>query len=136
MKSLLRWIFPKRPSKMRRARRTRREWSGVRGFLEQCEGRLVLSPVIAPLSQINGGNTIINIPVGKTFQLPIDGSDNTDPNAILNFTVTNNSNSASVGAAFAPTTNRSITMTVTGNGFSGDLILQLYEDLAPLTTAR
>jgi cyclophilin family peptidyl-prolyl cis-trans isomerase len=136
MKNLLNWLFPKRKRSARRPCRTRRQWSQVRGFVEEIEDRVVLSPVIAPLSQINGGNTVINVPVGKTFQLPIDGSDTLNPNATLSFSILNNTNSSAVGAAFAPTSNRSLRMTVTGNGFSGDITLQLAEDLAPLTTAR
>lgn len=136
MKRLFQRLFSKRSRASRNTRRPQRATSGLRGYVEQFEDRLVLSPVIAPLNQMNGNNTVINIPVGKTFQLPIDGSDTTDANAVLNFSVVNNQNPGNVGAAFSASTNRSLRMTVTGNGFSGDLTLQLFEDLTPITTKR
>src|SRR5579859_1960651 len=81
-------------------------------------------------------NSIV-MPQGRTFQMPITASDtNGQP---LKFAA--KVSSKSVTAAFAPNSNRSLLINVSGvdatNGaFTGDLVLQLFEDLTPLTTAR
>lgn len=82
--------------------------------------------------------TNITMPAGLTFQMPITAS---DPDGLpLRFSATV-SKKSTVTAAFAPGTNRSLLLDVSGvdasNGtFEGEMVLQLFEDLTPLTTAR
>jgi cyclophilin family peptidyl-prolyl cis-trans isomerase len=82
-------------------------------------------------------NNIV-MPENQTFQMPITASD--PDGQPLKFGVTM-SKKKKVTAVFAPSTNRSLLINVSGvdatNGaFTGDLVLQLFEDLTPLTTAR
>jgi cyclophilin family peptidyl-prolyl cis-trans isomerase len=101
---------------------------------------MVLTPVIPTLATmtLTPTYTEIALPVGKTFQLPIDGSD-TDAGT-LNYSVSvNNSN---VTATLSPTTNRSIEIDIDLNNdmvADGTLTLHLFDDLfgaTRLTTDR
>ncbi|MEI6084656.1 MAG: peptidylprolyl isomerase [Verrucomicrobiota bacterium] len=77
----------------------------------------------------------ISIPVGTTFQMPLAAS---EP---VTFKVDSISWRA-VKGVIAPATNRSLVLNVTGLdsnnavAFTGDIVLQLAEDLVPRTTAR
>ncbi|MCG3149730.1 MAG: hypothetical protein PCFJNLEI_03195 [Verrucomicrobiae bacterium] len=80
----------------------------------------------------------ISMPVGTTFQMPLTGSNNIA--GPLQFKVESVSWRA-VRAALAPATNRSLQLDVTGvdsndQPFAGTIVLQLFEDLVPRTTAR
>jgi cyclophilin family peptidyl-prolyl cis-trans isomerase len=82
-------------------------------------------------------NNIV-MPENQTFQMPITASD--PDGQPLKFGVTV-SPKKKVTAEFASSTNRSLRINVSGvdatNGaFTGDMVLQLFEDLTPLTTAR
>ena len=81
-------------------------------------------------------NNIV-MPANRTFQMPITASD--PDGQPLHFAAT--VSTKKLGAVFAPRSNRSLLINVSGvdatNGaFTGDLVLQLFEDLTPLTTAR
>ncbi|MGA2137596.1 MAG: peptidylprolyl isomerase [Verrucomicrobiia bacterium] len=79
----------------------------------------------------------IAMPENRTFQMPITASDPDGQPLHFAATVSNKK----VTAVFAPNSNRSLLINVSGvdatNGvFTGNLVLQLFEDLTPLTTAR
>lgn len=101
---------------------------------------MVLAPVIPTLATMtmSAAYTAITLPVGKTFQLPIDGSD-TDAGALSYSVSVNNSN---VTATLSPATNRSIEIDIDLNNdtvVDGTLTLQLFDDLfgdPRLTTDR
>jgi cyclophilin family peptidyl-prolyl cis-trans isomerase len=104
--------------------------SAVRSYLEQLEDRMVLAPVIPTLATmtLTPTYTEIALPVGKTFQLPIDGSD-TDAGTLSYSVSVNNSN---VTATLSPTTNRSIEIDIDLNNdaaVDGTLVLHLFDDL-------
>jgi cyclophilin family peptidyl-prolyl cis-trans isomerase len=76
---------------------------------------------------------------GAPLQVPIDGSD--ADGDTLTYTVS--TNAPQITATLSPTTNRSLKISVahTSSGasdpaFTGDLVLNLFEDRAPKTTAR
>ena len=79
----------------------------------------------------------IVMPAGRTFTQPLDG---TDPQGLpLTFSVVSISDSNVVG--MLTNCNRSLRLTVsgvdrTGTNFTGDLILELFENLIPTTSAR
>jgi cyclophilin family peptidyl-prolyl cis-trans isomerase len=80
----------------------------------------------------------LTLPVGTTFQMPVTATD-AQPGP-LQFKVESVSWRA-VQAAFASPTNRSLRLDITGvdsneTPFVGTIVLQLFEDLAPRTTAR
>lgn len=82
--------------------------------------------------------TNVTMSSGRTFQVPISASD--PDGQPLKFAVTVNKKSA-MTAVYSPRTNRSLLLDVSGvdatNGpFTGEIVLQLFEDLTPLTTAR
>ena len=82
--------------------------------------------------------TNVTMSSGRTFQMPISASD--PDGQPLKFAVTVNKKSA-MTAVYAPRTNRSLLLDVSGvdatNGpFTGEIVLQLFEDLTPLTSAR
>ena len=73
----------------------------------------------------------------RTFQMPVTASDPDGQPLHFAATVSNKK----LTAEFAPSSNRSLLINVSGvdsnnNPFTGDLVLQLFEDLAPTTTAR
>jgi cyclophilin family peptidyl-prolyl cis-trans isomerase len=95
----------------------------------------------------------ITMPSGRTFQMPLTGFDidgqplrfaavvSRGTPATVPFTSPKDNAKNQVTAAIAPPTNRSLLLNVSGvdatNGnFTGDLVLQLFEDLTPRTTAR
>lgn len=78
------------------------------------------------------------MPENQTFQMPISASDPDGQPLRFDATV---SDKKKVAAVFAPSSNRSLLINVSGvdsnnNPFTGNLVLQLFEDLTPLTTAR
>lgn len=81
-------------------------------------------------------NTEASAPA-RIFSQPIDA---TDPSGqSLTFTAT--SSNSGVTAQFSPSSNRSISLNISGkdidgNNFTGDIILELFEDLAPRTASR
>jgi cyclophilin family peptidyl-prolyl cis-trans isomerase len=82
--------------------------------------------------------TNVTMPSNRTFQMPLTGSDPQE--SPLTFSIVSISD-ANVTGVIAPSSNRSLLLNISGvdatNGpFTGDLVLQLYEDLVPLTTAR
>lgn len=80
--------------------------------------------------------TNVTMPSGQTFQMPITASDPDGQPLHFAATVSNKK----VTAVFAPRSNRSLLINVSGdaaNGaLTGTMVLQLFEDLTPLTTAR
>ena len=82
--------------------------------------------------------TNVTMPSGQTFQMPLNGSD--AGGGRLKYAVVSIKPKVLTGA-IAPATNRSLVLNVTGVDatnapFTGDLVLQLFEDLVPHTTAR
>ena len=79
----------------------------------------------------------IVMPAGRTFTQPLDGM---DPQGLpLNFSVVSISDPNVTGTL--TNCNRSLRLTVsgmdgTGTGFTGDLILELFENLVPKTSTR
>jgi cyclophilin family peptidyl-prolyl cis-trans isomerase len=103
-----------------------------------CVGALVVlaAPAGGAVSLTLWTNNIA-MPENRTFQLPITASD--PDGQPLHFAAT--VSSKKVAAVFAPSSNRSLLIKVSGvdsnnNPFTGNLVLQLFEDLTPLTTAR
>ncbi len=75
--------------------------------------------------------------LARTIQIPLDGSN--PGGSPLEYEVS--SSDSNVVARLAPSTNRSLRLNVSGRdiegfNFTGDITLQLFEDLAPSTTAR
>jgi len=103
-----------------------------------CVGGLVLFSVEARAVSLTLVVTNITMPSGQTYQMPLTGS---DPDGLpLRFSAAV-SNKKAVTAAIAPRSNRSLDFNVSGvdsnnQPFTGDMVLQLYEDLTPVTTAR
>ena len=98
---------------------------------------------LAVLAEPAGAVTIalwtnnIVMPNNQTFQMPITASDPDGQPLKFGVTVSNKK----LTAVFAPSTNRSVVINVSGvdsnnNPFTSNLVLQLFEDLTPLTTAR
>ncbi len=82
--------------------------------------------------------TNVTMSSGRTFQMPITASD--PDGQPLRFGVTVNKRSA-MKAVYAPRSNRSLRLDVSGvnasnDPLTGEIVLQLFEDLTPLTTAR
>ena len=80
----------------------------------------------------------IAMPENRTFQMPLTASD--PSGGPLTFSVVSIKPKV-LAATIAPSSNRSLVLDVSGvdsnnTPFTGTLILQLYEDLMPLTTAR
>jgi|GEM_PF-2294390 cyclophilin family peptidyl-prolyl cis-trans isomerase len=81
--------------------------------------------------------TNVTMPSGQTFQMPITAFDPDGQPLHFAATVSNKK----VTAVFAPSSNRSLLINVSGvdatnRAFTGAMVLQLFEDLTPLTTAR
>jgi len=79
----------------------------------------------------------VTMPSGRTFQMPLNGSDAGGGPLKYSVSIKNKSLTGTI----APASNRSVDFNVSGvdatNGpFTGDLILQLYEDLTTNTTAH
>ncbi len=104
---------------------------------------LVLFAVEARAVSLTLEMTNITTFAGQTFQMPLTAS---DPDGkplkfsakIVNATV---SNRTALTIAIAPRSNRSLVLNVSGvdgnnQPFTGDMVLQLFEDLVPHTTAR
>jgi len=96
---------------------------------------LVAGPVRAVTLTLWTNNIVM--PENRTFQMPITASDPDGQPLRFGVSVSNKK----LTAAFAPNSNRSLLINVSGVDatnapFSGDLVLQLFEDLAPTTTAR
>src|SRR5580698_542073 len=82
--------------------------------------------------------TNITMPSGRTFQMPLTGSD--PDGRPLKFSATV-SNKKALTAVLAPSTNPSLVLNVSGvnsnnQAFTGNVVLQLFRDLTPLTTGR
>ncbi|MGD1018769.1 MAG: peptidylprolyl isomerase [Verrucomicrobiia bacterium] len=97
---------------------------------------LLAGPARAVPSLTVWTNNIV-LPESRTFQMPITASDPDGQPLHFAATVSNKK----LTAVFAPSTNRSVLINVSGvdsnnNPFTGNLVLQLFEDLTPLTTAR
>jgi cyclophilin family peptidyl-prolyl cis-trans isomerase len=80
----------------------------------------------------------ISMPEGRTFQMPITASDPDGQPLRFGMAV---SKKKTVTGTFAPASNPSLVLNVSGvdsndNPFTGDMVLQLFQDLTPLTTAR
>jgi cyclophilin family peptidyl-prolyl cis-trans isomerase len=95
------------------------------------------TPRLNPIAAIQlASNTDATSPA-RIFSQPLDAA---DPNGLpLTYTVT--SSNSSVVATLSPASNRSLRLNVTGkdisgNDFTGDIVLELFEDLAPQSTAR
>jgi cyclophilin family peptidyl-prolyl cis-trans isomerase len=103
-----------------------------------CFGVFVLFAVEARAVSLTLVTNNITMPRGQTFQMPLTGS---DPDGLpLRFSATV-SNKKGVTAAIAPSTNPSLVLNVSGvdsnsQPFTGNLVLQLFQDLTPHTTAR
>src|ERR1700722_10822700 len=101
-------------------------------------GGLVLFAVEARAVSLTLEMTNITTFAGQTFQMPLTAS---DPDGMpLTFSATV-SNKKAVTTAIAPRSNRSLFLNVSGvdgnnQPFTGDMVLQLFEDLVPHTTAR
>lgn len=82
--------------------------------------------------------TNITMPSGRTFQMPLTGSDPDGQPLKFSATV---SNKKALTAVLAPSTNPSLVFNVSGvnsnnQAFTGNVVLQLFQDLTPLTTGR
>ena len=102
-----------------------------------CVGALVVFAAPARAVSLTLWTNNIAMPENRTFQMPITASDPDGQPLHFAATVSNKK----VTAVFAPSSNRSLLINVSGvdatNGvFTGNLVLQLFEDLTPLTTAR
>jgi cyclophilin family peptidyl-prolyl cis-trans isomerase len=94
------------------------------------------APALAAPTLTVWTNSIV-MPENRTFQMPISAFDPDGQPLKFAAKVSNKK----VTAVFAPSSNRSLLINVSGvdsnnNPFTGNLILQLFEDLTPLTTAR
>lgn len=118
-----------------RSRRSRRKTRCSR--LEWLEPRCVLAaPTLAPISNV----TVL---AGAPLNIPLNGADTAGD--ALTFTVTNDTVPGLV-TTVSPSTDRSLKIHVHHDGdttnpasdpsFDGDVVIQLFEDLAPKTTAR
>src|SRR6266446_6609252 len=102
--------------------------------LQELEPRtLFANPTLAVLPNV----TLLS---GAPLQVPLDGLD-ADAADTLTFTAT--STNANITPTISPSSNRSLKISVshTSSGsndaaFTGDMILKLFEDKAPNTTAR
>ena len=115
-------------------RRSLRLWARV----AICLGGLVLFAAEARAVSLTLEMTNITTYAGQTFQMPLTASDPDGQPLKFSATV---SNKKAVTATIAPRSNRSLVMNVSGVDasnqlFTGNLQLQLFEDLVPHTTAR
>jgi cyclophilin family peptidyl-prolyl cis-trans isomerase len=102
-----------------------------------CIGGLFVLATSAQAVSLTLWTNSITVPENRTFQMPISASD--PDGRPLHFGV--KASSKKVTGVFAPSSNPSLLINVSGvdannNPFTGDLVLQLFEDLTPLTTAR
>jgi len=114
----------------------------LRAWQKLARTTLCLGGFVAFTAQVHAVNltlwtTNITMPENRTFQMPITASD--PDGQPLKFVA--KVSSKSVTAAFATNSNPSLLINVSGvdatNGpFTGNLVLQLFKDLTPLTTAR
>jgi len=100
-----------------------------------CLGALWTIPVRAIQLDLVTNN--VTMPSGRTFQMPLNGSDAGGGPLKYSVSIKNKSLTGTI----APASNRSVDFNVSGvdatNGpFTGDLILQLYEDLTTNTTTH
>lgn len=122
-----------KPFEWLRSQGRRRQAFAARLQVEALENRLVpanTAPTLAPIANVT-------VPAGQTFQLPLDGNDVDGDSITYSFTSSN----SNVTAALAPGSNHFIKINVTGvdsssNPFTGDIVFELFDDLAPITTAR
>src|SRR5262249_55396722 len=128
----LRSFFPIRNKARRRIseRKSRRNLLSRRLGLEPLETRQMLSVTLGPLSNIQ-------VPGGKTVLVPLTGTST----ASGPITYTFQSSDPAVELSLVSPTSKSLQLNVTGtdssnNTFTGTLVLHLFEDLAPNTTAR
>ena len=111
----------------------RRSQTRGRASFEGIEERILFA---APSLAVIPNVTLL---AGTQLQIPLDGFD-ADSGDTLSYTVTATSG---ITTSLSPATNRSLKISVThaktGDGdpaFSGDMVLSLFEDRAPKTTAR
>ena len=102
-----------------------------------CFGVFVLFAVEAHAVSLTLEMTNITTYAGQTFQMPLTASDPDGQPLKFSATVSNKK----VTATIAPRSNRSLLLNVTGVDasnqlFTGNMQLQLFEDLVPHTTAR
>ncbi len=100
-----------------------------------CGLGLVAEPARAVTITLWTNNVVMG--EGRTFQMPITASDPDGQPLKFDAKVSNKK----LKAVFAPSSNRSLLINVSGvdsnnNPFTSNLVLQLFEDLTPLTTAR
>jgi len=101
-----------------------------------CLGAVVAIPARAV--EFDLARTSITMPTDRTFQMPLTASD--PSGGPLTFSVVSIKPKVLLGT-ISPSSNRSLVLNVSGvdsnnTPFTGTLVLQLYEDLMPLTTAR
>lgn len=101
-------------------------------------GLLALSSTQVSAVEWSLFTTNVTMMSGRTFQMPLTASD--PQGAPLTFSIVSISDT-NLTAVIAPTNSRSLLMNVSGVDvtnapFTGNIVLQLYEDLTPLTTAR
>jgi cyclophilin family peptidyl-prolyl cis-trans isomerase len=109
---------------------------GLRGALVCACGLVLLAGSARAVTITLWTNNVV-MGENRTFQMPITASD--PDGQPLHFAAT--TSNKKLRAVFAPSSNRSLLINVSGvdsntNAFTGDLVLQLFEDLAPTTTAR
>ena len=98
----------------------------------------ILLVIPAHAVELRLAKTNITMPAGRTFQMPLTASD--PAGGPLEFSILSIKPKMLTGK-FAPATNRSLVLNVTGVDatsapFTGDLVLQLFDDLTTNTTAR
>ena len=103
-----------------------------------CFGVFILFAVEAHAVSLTLVTNNITMPRGQTFQMPLTGSDPDGQPLRFSATV---SNKKGVTAAIAPRSNPSLVLNVSGvdsnsQPFTGNLVLQLFQDLTPHTTGR
>jgi cyclophilin family peptidyl-prolyl cis-trans isomerase len=83
--------------------------------------------------------TAVTLRAGAPLQIPLDGFDADGDSLVFAHSLSNKT----VSTSFSPSTNRSLKVSVShassgasDPAFNGDLILKLFEDKAPITTAR
>lgn len=103
-----------------------------------CVGGFVLFTASVRAVTISLWTNSIAMPAGRTFQMPITASDADGQPLRFGVAV---SKKNTVTGRFAPPSNPSLVINVSGvdsnnDPFTGDMVLQLFEDFTPLTTAH
>jgi cyclophilin family peptidyl-prolyl cis-trans isomerase len=103
-----------------------------------CVGALVVVAAPASAVEFDLVTTSITMPTDRTFQMPLTASD--PSGGPLTFSMVSIKPKV-LASAIAPSSNPSLVLNVSGvdsnnTPFTGTMVLQLYQDLMPLTTAR